>query len=97
MKLWLIICVFFCCLAGMAAQETRGAVRKQDQELAEKDFRRAQELQKSNQTKEALEAATTATDLVPNEAKYLALRELLSQQLAAKYLADLRVPQLLRA
>jgi general secretion pathway protein D len=86
MKLWLIIPVFFGCLAGLASQETRGAVRKQDQELAEKDFRRAQELQKSNQTKEALEAATTATDLVPSDAKYLALRESLRQQLAAKYL-----------
>ncbi len=86
MKLWMIICVFFGCLAAMAAQEKGDVVRTHDQKLAEKQFRHAQELQKSDQIQEALGAATEATELVPGNPQYLTLREMLREQMAGKYL-----------
>jgi general secretion pathway protein D len=86
MKLWLVICVLFGCLVSMAPQQPQDKISTSDQKLAEKDFHQAQDLQKSGQMKEALESATAAADRVPGNPKYLTLRELLREQLAAKYL-----------
>jgi general secretion pathway protein D len=86
MKLWTIICVLFGCLAGMASQETFDVVRTHDEKLAEKDFRHALELQKSDRIQEAVASATAATELAPGNTQYLTLRELLREQMAGKYL-----------
>lgn len=86
MKLWLVICVFLGCLAGMASQEKFDVALTSSQKLAEKNFRHAQELQKSGRTEEAFECAKKAAELVPASPQYLTLREVLREQMAAEYL-----------
>ncbi len=86
MKSWFVICVFFGCLAGMASQEKFDAALTSSEKLAEKNFRHAQELQKSGRTEEAFESAKKAAELVPGNPQYLTMRELLREQMAGEYL-----------
>ena len=74
-------------LAGLAcAQVPEARISNHDRKLADKDFRKALALQKSGRTEEALTLATEAADLVPQDAQYLETREVLRQQMGAKYL-----------
>ncbi len=61
-------------------------VSKSDLKQAQKNFRRALELQKQGKTQPAFDAAEAAARLVPNDLEYLTTREILRQQLVLRHL-----------
>jgi general secretion pathway protein D len=89
-KIFAILSVFFC-LACAAADgpkpvdskpiDSTPAVSKENRKAAEKDFKRAQDLQRAGKPQEALEAVVRAEQLVPGNVEYITMGEMLRQQL----------------
>lgn len=89
--MWLrtpIVAFLLCltCLPGYAAEKNRPSTPKHDRKEAAQEFKRAVDFQKSGQVDQALEAATRATVLDPSNGEYLAMREMLRQQIVGEYL-----------
>jgi general secretion pathway protein D len=77
------------CVAGtpsLAADKPQSSVSKKDRQAAEREFKRAVELQKAGQLEGALQAAAQAAELFPGNGAYVTAREMLRQQIAAGYL-----------
>ncbi len=88
MRFWLFILFLCACLAAGAAETPKSHVSKKDRQLAEKEFTRAMEAQKSGRLEEALGAADRAVHLLPDSVEYLTAREMLRQQFAGQYLSQ---------
>src|SRR4029077_7470282 len=86
MKTCLAILTLFFCLPGAAAEGPKSVVSKQDLKAAEKEFRNALEFEKSGKHEDALLAATRAAQLVPGNAQYITMLEMLRQQIAGGHL-----------
>lgn len=86
MKYCFAILSLFFCLACSAADGPKSPVSKNDQKLAEKEFKSAMELQKSGKPEEALLAVTKATQLVPGNMEYITTAEMLRQQIIGQLL-----------
>src|SRR5262249_6301269 len=92
MRFWLsILLIFALCAACLAAEKphsrlSNAAVPKKNREAAEKEFKRAVELQKSGKLDDALQAVSQALQLYPGNAEYIVAREMLNQQMVGAYL-----------
>lgn len=86
MRFGSLILVCCLCATGLAAEKSPFSVSKKDRQAAEREFKRALELQKSGQLEGALEAAAHAAQLFPGNAAYVTAREMLRQQIAGGYL-----------
>jgi general secretion pathway protein D len=62
------------------------SVSKKDRQAAEKEFRRAMELQKTGQLGDALQAVSRAMELFPGNPEYVVAHEMLRQQMVGGYL-----------
>ncbi|HKF23849.1 MAG TPA: hypothetical protein VKE93_19910 [Candidatus Angelobacter sp.] len=69
----------------MAAEKPH-SVSKKDRRAAEQEFKRALELEKAGQLEGALQAATHAAELFPDNTSYATGREVLRQRIASAYL-----------
>ncbi len=90
MRFWLFVFFVLVCVASSAQEKPQAHeahVSKKDRQMAEKEFSRALDLQKSGHVEEALEAASRAARLFPGNAEYLTAREMLRQQLVGSYLS----------
>jgi general secretion pathway protein D len=85
MKWPIAILVFFLSLAALAGEKPR-PVSKEDQRMAEEQFKRAQGLRKEGKVEDALLAATSASQLAPSNAEYMLTREMIKQQIVGSYL-----------
>lgn len=88
MKSCFAILSLFVCLAGMAAEQPKSAVSRQDLKNAEKEFKNALELQKSGKPGDALLAATRATQLAPGNVEYMTTAEMLRQLIVGDELQE---------
>ena len=91
MKLWLAILSLFLCLACGAAEGPKSGskhdkIPKHDQKEAEKQFKKALDLESAGKSEEALLAVTKATELMPGNAEFLTLSEMLRQQIVGQHL-----------
>jgi general secretion pathway protein D len=97
MKWAIAILVLFLSLAAFAndkakksaaseGEQKKNHVSKEDQKMAEEQFKLAQELIQQKKTEEALLAATSASQLVPMNSEYALTREMLKQQIVSAYL-----------
>jgi Flp pilus assembly secretin CpaC len=92
MRFWLLTVVASIGLACHAVEKPptpaakQAHVPKKQRQMAEKEFLRARELQKSGHVEEALQAADRAVQLFPRNVEYLTAREMLRQQLVSTYL-----------
>src|SRR5258707_1499780 len=86
MKTCLAILTLFFCLLGAAAEGPKSVVSKQDLKAAEKEFKNALEFEKSGKHEDALLAATRASQLVPGNAQYITMAEMLRQQIVGNHL-----------
>ena len=80
MRYWLLVLI----LAVTAACPATGAsthVSKKDRQAAEKEFKRAMDLQQAGKVDEALEAASHALLLNPGSVEYATAKEMLRQQI----------------
>lgn len=97
MRLWLsilVVCALRTVCPGAAkaysppskSSPTKSSVSKKDRQAAEKEFKRATELQKSGQLVDALQAVSQAIQLFPGNAEYVVAQEMLRQQIVGGYL-----------
>jgi len=86
MRLRAFILVVLLSASGLAADRPESSVSKKDRQAAEREYKRAVELQKSGQLERALQAAAQAAELFPGNTTYVTAREMLRQQIAAGYL-----------
>src|SRR5262249_27729079 len=61
-------------------------VSKKDRQAAEKEFKRAVELQKAGQLDYALQAVSSALEFYPGNPEYIMAREMLRQQISGAFL-----------
>jgi len=66
--------------------QAKPSVSKKDRMAAEREFKRAMELQKSGQLDEAMQAISRALELFPGNAEYIVAHEMLRQQIVGGYL-----------
>jgi general secretion pathway protein D len=86
---WIVaILVLFLSLAALAAiaEDKPRPASKEDQKMAQEQFKRAQDLRKEGKMEEALLAATSASQLVPGNTEYMLTRETIKQQIVSAYL-----------
>src|SRR5215471_12509507 len=86
MKLWLAILSAFVCLACGAAEGPKSAISKHDKKEAEKQFKKALDLESAGKPEEAFLAVTKATELMPGNAQFLTMSEMLRQQIVGQHL-----------
>jgi general secretion pathway protein D len=91
MKWTISILVLFLSLAAPAQEKETNPpkkphVSKEEQKMAEEQFKRAQELRKEGKLEEALLAATSASQLAPTNAEYALTREMFKQQIVSTIL-----------
>jgi general secretion pathway protein D len=86
MRILLFILVLSVGAAGQTTERPHSTVSKKDRRAAEKDFKRALELQKAGQVDEALQAVSHAVELFPGNLEFLTAQEMLRQQMAGAYL-----------
>src|SRR5499433_3932288 len=72
--------------APLVAEKPQFSVSKTDRRAAEREFKRALDLDKAGRTEEALQAAGHAAELFPGNAAYATAREMLRQKVVAVYL-----------
>src|SRR5215813_12768854 len=72
--------------APLAAEKPQFSVSKKDRQAAEREFKRALELEKAGRPEEALQAAAHAAELFPGNDVYATTREILRQKIASQYL-----------
>jgi general secretion pathway protein D len=86
MKLWLAILALFICLPCGAAEGPKSVISKHNKKEAEKQFKKALDLEGAGKSEEALLAVTKATELMPGNAEFLTLSEMLRQQIVGQHL-----------
>jgi general secretion pathway protein D len=86
MKLWLAILALFICLPCGAAEGPKSVISKHNKKEAEKQFKKALDLESAGKSEEALLAVTKATELMPGNAEFLTLSEMLRQQIVGQHL-----------
>src|SRR5580765_1605086 len=91
MKLWLAILALFICLPCGAVEGPKSGskhdrISKHDKKEAEKQFKKALDLESAGKSEEALLAVTKATELMPGNAEFLTLSEMLRQQIVGQHL-----------
>src|SRR5262245_52956284 len=82
---WFIL-VSCLCAAGLAAEEPQSSISKKDRQAAEREFKRAVELEKAGRLEDDLQTATHADGLFPGNAAYVTATEMLRQQIVRGYL-----------
>jgi general secretion pathway protein D len=86
MKRYFAILPLFFCLVCVAAEGPKSAASKRDRKAAEKEFKSALEFQKNGKPEDALVALTRATQLVPDNAEYITMAEMLRQQIVGAHM-----------
>jgi general secretion pathway protein D len=86
MRLRLLILILVLSAVSPASLNAEGHISKKDRQTAEKEFRRALQLQQAGQLEEALEAAKHAILLFPGNVEYETAQEMLRQQIVGRYL-----------
>jgi general secretion pathway protein D len=86
MKALSYISVLLVCLMCAASEKPSARLPEEDAEQAQRSFEHAIDLQKHGRTEEALEQASQAASLSPENIEYATARELLRGQLAALYI-----------
>src|SRR5215469_6867139 len=74
--------------AGTHVSKPGAHVSKKDRQAAEKEFRRALELQQAGKLEDALQAAKNAASLFPGNLEYQQACEMLRQQIVGRYLTS---------
>jgi general secretion pathway protein D len=74
--------------AGTHVAKPGAHVSKKDRQAAEKEFRRALELQQAGKLEDALQAAKNAASLFPGNLEYQQACEMLRQQIVGRYLTS---------
>lgn len=85
MRHWFLALILAVAAVGSATGASTH-VSKKDRQAAEKEFKRALELQQSGKVDEALEAISHAVLLFPGNLEYQTAKEMLRQQIVGQYL-----------
>jgi general secretion pathway protein D len=91
MKLCFAILSLFVCLACGATEGPKSGskhdkISKHEKKEAEKQFKKALDLESAGKSEEALVAVTRATELMPGNVEFLTLSEMLRQQIVGRHL-----------
>ncbi|HEY6273921.1 MAG TPA: hypothetical protein VIX19_18220 [Terriglobales bacterium] len=86
MRLRLLILIVALSTVCPGSLNADGHISKKDRQAAEKEFRRALQLQQTGQLDEALEAAKHAILLFPGNVEYETAQEMLRQQIVGRHL-----------
>ena len=91
MKLCFAILSLFVCLACGATEGPKSGskhdkISKHEKKEAEKQFKKALDLESAGKSEEALLAVTRATELMPGNVEFLTLSEMLRQQIVGRHL-----------
>jgi general secretion pathway protein D len=84
MKIGFAILSLFLCLASAAADGPKSAVSKEDKKAAEKEFKNAQDLQRTGKLDAALLAVMKAEELTPGNVEFMTMGEILRQQMVGE-------------
>lgn len=84
MKIGFAILSLFLCLACAAVDGPKSAVSKEDKKAAEKEFKNAQDLQRTGKLDEALLSVMKAEELTPGNVEFMTMGEVLRQQIVGE-------------
>src|SRR5258707_9595711 len=81
----LFLCVPYAAADGSKSEASKSGVSKEDKKAAEKEFKNAQDLQRAGKPDDALLAVLKAQSLMPGNAEFMTMGEVLRQQIVGQH------------